>query len=151
MSTLPLTPDELLSTTRAVRKRLDLTRPVPRELLEECLALAQQAPSGSNSQPWHFLLVTDAAKRSALAEIYRVGFRRYALESLPPTGVDPARLAAWHRVRSSAQYLADHMHEVPVLVLPCVRGRTEGKIAEAQAATFGSIIPAAWSFMLAAR
>jgi nitroreductase len=151
VGTLPLTPDELLSTTRAVRKRLDLTRPVPRALLEECLVLAQQAPSGSNSQQWHFLLVTDSAKRTALAEIYRVGWREYAVESKPPAGADPSRLAAWHRVRASGQYLADHMHEVPVLVLPCIHGRTDGQPAESQAGTWGSIIPAAWSFMLAAR
>ncbi len=148
---IPLSPDELLSTTRAVRKRLDLTRPVPRAVLEECLALAQQAPSGSNSQRWHFVLVTDPAKKGALAEIYRVGFRQYVAESLPPTGVEPSRLAAWHRLRDSAQYLADHLHEVPVLVLPCITGRTDGQSAEAQAGTWGSILPAVWSFMLAAR
>jgi nitroreductase len=151
MGTLPLTPDELLSTTRAVRKRLDLTRPVPREVLEECLALAQQAPSGSNSQPWHFLMVTDPAKRAALAEIYRVGWRAYSASSHAPADADPSQRAVWQRVRASAQYLADHMHEVPVLVLPCIRGRTDGLPAASQAGVWASIIPAAWSFMLAAR
>jgi nitroreductase len=151
METLPLTPDELLSTTRAVRKRLDLTRPVPREVLEECLSLAQQAPSGSNSQQWHFLMVTDPAKRAALAEIYRVGWRAYSAASHMPAGADPSQRSAWQRVRASAQYLADHMHEVPVLVLPCIRGRTDGQPAASQAGTWASIIPAAWSFMLAAR
>jgi nitroreductase len=151
MDTLQLTPDELLSTTRAVRKRLDLTRPVPRAVLEECLTLAQQAPSGSNSQPWHFLMVTDPAKRAALADIYRVGWRSYAAASQAPTDADPARIAAWRRVRASAQYLADHMHEVPVHVHPSISGRTDGQPAAAQAGTWASIIPAAWSFMLAAR
>ena len=68
---LQLTPDELLSTTRAVRKRLDVSRPVEREVLEECLRLAQQAPTGSNQQHWSFLVVTDAATRAALADLYR--------------------------------------------------------------------------------
>src|SRR6478609_658590 len=68
---LELTPDELLSTTRAVRKRLDLERPVEREVLEECLQLAQQAPTASFSQNWHFVVVTDADKRAALGEIWR--------------------------------------------------------------------------------
>ena len=61
MTLLDLTPDELLSTTRAVRKRLDFERPVERELVDECLALAQQAPNGSNAEPWRFVVVTDAA------------------------------------------------------------------------------------------
>src|SRR5947209_2311494 len=78
MTTLSLTPDELLSTTRAVRKRLDFTRPVERAVLEECLTLAQQAPTGSNSQGWHFVVVADATKRAALAAIYRVGWDAYA-------------------------------------------------------------------------
>src|SRR5919206_3982880 len=68
---LDLTPDELLSTTRAVRKRLDLERPVEREVLEECLQLAQQAPTASYSQNWHFVVVTDAEKRAALGDLWR--------------------------------------------------------------------------------
>ena len=72
-----LTPDELLSTTRAVRRRLDLSRPVEREVLEECLRLAQQAPSGSNEQKWHFVVVTDSAKRAAVGELWREGGKRY--------------------------------------------------------------------------
>ena len=66
-----LTPEELLTTTRAVRKRLDLTKPVEREVIEVCLAIAQQAPAASNAQNWHFIVVTDADKRAALAELYR--------------------------------------------------------------------------------
>jgi nitroreductase len=151
MAALSLTPDELLSTTRAVRRRLDLTRPVERNVLEECLALAQQAPSGSNSQGWHFVVVTDPAKRAALAEIYRVGWRAYIGAISAQQAGDPARQATQQRVRASAQYLADHLHEVPVHVIPCIRGRTDGQPAAQQAGVWGSILPAVWSFMLAAR
>jgi nitroreductase len=73
MSAVELTNNELLSTTRAVRRRLDLTRPVKREVIEECIALAQQAPSGSNLQLLHFVVVTDPEKRAALAEVFRRG------------------------------------------------------------------------------
>jgi nitroreductase len=144
-----LTPDQLLSTTRSVRKRLDLTRPVEREVLEACLALAQQAPTGSNMQGWHFLVVTDAAKRAALGALYRKGW--YAYNARRAVAQTAARQATQTRVVSSAQYLADHMHEVPVLVIPCIAGRTEGKASVEQAGAWGSILPAVWSFMLAAR
>jgi nitroreductase len=152
MATLALTPDELLSTTRAVRKRLDLTRPVERSVLEECLTLAQQAPSGSNRQGWHFVVVTDPAKRAALAEIYRIGWRRYAASGTALSAIDdPVRRATQRRVTDSAQYLADHLHEVPVHVVPCIAGRTDGEPSSSQAGVWASIIPAVWSFMLAAR
>src|SRR5712691_8394112 len=101
---LELTPDELLSTTRAVRKRLDLTRPVEREVLEECLAIAQQAPTASNMQNWHFVVVTDPAKRAALAELYRKGWQAYRSRGTgAPTGFnDPKRAAQQARIRNSA-------------------------------------------------
>ena len=76
--TLPLTPDELLTTTRTVRKRLDLTRPVPLDLVRECLEIAVQAPSGSNAQSWHWVVVTDAAQRAAVGQVYRQQVLRYA-------------------------------------------------------------------------
>ena len=154
MPTLPLTPDELLSTTRAVRKRLDLTRPVEREVLEECLALAQQAPTGSNRQHWQFVVVTDPGRRAGLAELYRRGGEIYrANPSSPRHQVieDPVRRATLDRVLASADYLVEHMHAVPVLVVPCIAGRSEGLPVVAQAALWGSILPATWSFMLAAR
>jgi nitroreductase len=138
---LNLTPDELLSTTRAVRHRLDLERPVEREVLEECLALAQQAPSGSNRQPWAFVVVTEADKRAALAEL----FRRVADGYLDRSPVKSGRMVG------GVRHLADHLHEVPVHVIPCIRGRTDGAPGAAQAGVWGSILPAAWSFMLAAR
>jgi nitroreductase len=154
MPILPLSPDELLSTTRAVRKRLDLGRPVEREVLEECLALAQQAPTGSNRQDWQFLVVTDAAKRAGLADLYRRGADIMRNDPNSPRNKpyeDPAMRAAYERVRVSSDHLYDHMQDVPVLVVPCIAGRLDGLPASAQAGKWGSILPAMWSFMLAAR
>jgi nitroreductase len=154
MSQLNLTPDQLLATTRSVRKRLDLTRPVPMELIRECLELAVQAPTGGNSQTWQFVVVTDTEKRKCLGEIYLKGWQTY--RSMPPEAGqrlprDPARLATLSRIVDSADYLAEHMHEVPMLLLPCIVGRTDNAPVVAQAGVWGSILPAAWSFMLAAR
>ena len=142
-----LTPDELLATTRAVRKRLDLERPVERDVLEECLALAQQAPTGSYKQDWHFVVVTDPELRAELAELWRKGGEKY----LARLG-DPAEIPGMMgRVLGGVFHLVDHLHEVPVHVIPCIEGRTDGKGAFAQASRWGSIMPATWSFMLAAR
>ena len=154
LRTLNLSPDELLTTTRAVRRRLDLSRPVEREVIEECIAIAQQAPSGSNRQNWHFVVVTDSSKRAGLASLYRKGAEIYRshLAAVAAEGVDdPARNATEARVRASAMYLIEHIHEVPVHVIPCIEGRAEGLPMVAQAAQWCSIVPAAWSFMLAAR
>jgi nitroreductase len=65
--------DELLSTTRAVRKRLDLERPVHPQVILDCIALAQQAPTGTNAQSWRWVVVTEPATKAALAELYRGG------------------------------------------------------------------------------
>ena len=143
---LNLSADEVLSTTRAVRRRLDLTRPVEREVLEECLRLAQQAPSGSNAQGWHFVVVTDAQTRAGLAELWRRGAERYRT-FLGPGPFDPAQA----RIYETVWHLADHLHEVPVHVIPCIAGRIDGARGAVQAGKWASIIPAAWSFMLAAR
>jgi nitroreductase len=146
---------ELLTTTRSVRKRLDLTRPVPRPLIEECIEIALQAPTASNSQEWHFVVVTDAAKRAAIARYYKEALQGYlaTLEAGGPRWQAPGdpRAAQEALVHESAIYLADHMHEVPVHVIPCIEGRTENAPLVTQASLYGSIIPAAWSFMLAAR
>ena len=154
MPNLALTPDELLTTTRSVRKRLDLTRPVERAVIEECLAIAQQAPTGSNRQNWRFVVVTNAAKRATLGTLYRQGWEAYRASgggAGNTTFDDPARNATQQRVASSSRYLADHMGEVPVLVLPCIAERTENQSVQGQAGTWGSIVQAGWSFMLAAR
>jgi nitroreductase len=144
---LELTPDELLSTTRAVRRRLDLTRPVEREVLEECLRLAQQAPTASFAQNWHFVVVTDAGRRAALGELWRPVAESYVRRRAQAAAADPVLARRGGAVRD----LAAHRREVPVHVIPCVEGRTDGKPAAAQASRWASIIPAAWSFLLAAR
>ena len=158
MTTNPLlnmSPDELLSTTRSVRKRLDFSRPVEPELLNECLELAAQAPTGSNAQGWHFIVVTDPDKRAALGEMYRKGFEifygnREAAEANLPAD-DPEYVATTKRVIDSAEYLAEHMGEAPVMLIPCIDVRTDGLNAAIQASIWGSLLPAVWSFMLAAR
>lgn len=142
--------DELLATTRAVRKRLDLNRPVPRSVIEQCLELAVQAPTGSNSQSWRWVVVDDADKRRALADIYRKGADAY----LSQAGAAAAERGdkQTQRVFDSAVYLAEHLHEVPVHVIPCVQGRPPENVPPALlAGLFGSIFPAVWSFQLALR
>lgn len=150
MTSLDLSPDALLSTTRSVRLRLNLERPVERELVEECLDLAQQAPTGGNQQNWSFVVVTDPDKRRALGTLYKQGWDAYRHEIATRAGVGAPSQSSL-RVYRSAQYLADHMGEVPVLVIPCIGARMEGAPVDVQAAVWGSILPAAWSFMLAAR
>jgi nitroreductase len=148
MARLDLTPDELLSTTRAVRRRLDLERPVETELLDECLRLAQQAPTASYSQNWHFVVVTDAERRAAIADLGRRGGAAYLERRREAAAAAGGQMA---RIVDAVTYLATHLHEVPVHVIPCVEGRTESAPAPMQAARWGSIFPAAWSFCLAAR
>src|SRR4051794_27025835 len=116
---LELTPDELLSTTRAVRKRLDLERPVERSVLEECVDLAFQAPTGSNRQGWHFVFVTDPEKRRRLADLYGASFDRYIDTPGPEYAAGDSRGERRDFVRSSAIYLREHFHEVPVMLVPC--------------------------------
>ena len=145
--------DHLLTTTRSVRKRLDFTRPVPDDVVARCIEIAYQAPTGSNAQGWHFLVVRDAAKRRGLADLYRKAFQAYADNpALHPTyDASDLRAAQMPRVLDSATYLAERMHEAPVHVIPCIEGRVEHAGVIGQASTYGSILPAAWSFMLAAR
>jgi len=145
------TVDHLLSTTRAVRKRLDLHRPVEPEVIEECLRLAVQAPTGSNSQGWRWIVVTDAEKRAGLADIYRKGFYPYR-EMQTAAANDTAIGEQMMRVADSADYLAEHFHEVPVHVIPCIGGRElAGSGNVGAAGIYGSIFPAVWSFQLALR
>jgi nitroreductase len=138
--------DLLLSTTRSVRKRLDIDRPVPRSLIVECLRLAVQAPTASNAQRWRWVVVTDPSLRAGLASIYSSGGRGY-LAAAAQNEMD----VQTRRVYESALLLCDVLEEVPVHVIPCIEGRAEGQPSAAAAAMYGSIIPAAWSFMLALR
>ena len=144
------TTDALLSTTRSVRKRLDLQKPVPRQVILDCIALSQQAPTGSNSQDWRWLVVTDADKRRALAELYY----RNASAYLAPTNQESVTGgdAQTSRVIDSARYLMDHLHEVPVHVIPCIEVKNRKDASpEHWASVMGSIYPAVWSFNLALR
>lgn len=143
--------DHLLTSTRSVRKRLDFSRPVPREVIEKCLEIALQAPTGGNQQNWHFVVVTDAAKRKALADLYRRGWEIYTKMERPPMAADDPRTSQLPRVVDSAQYLTDHFHEAPAMIIPCVEGRVEQLPQFVQASTYGSILPAVWSLMLALR
>lgn len=140
--------DHLLTTTRSVRRRLDLSRQVPKEILLDCVRIAQQAPTGSNLQGWRFVVVQDAAKRKALAEIYRrsIEQHRAALPDLYSPDDPQTR-----RVYDSAEFLVDVMDQVPTLVLPCIKGRPEGLPNAYASVLYASICPAVWSFMLALR
>jgi nitroreductase len=149
------TVDELLTTTRTVRRRLDLERPVEPDVIRECLEIAVQAPTGGNSQGWHFMVVTEAEKKARIGELYRESFQIYARERAEqplPTGRDSeADQAQRGRVAKSAVFLANRMGEVPVMIIPCIHGRAENLGVLAQAGLYGSILPAAWSLMLALR
>jgi nitroreductase len=138
--------DHLLATTRAVRKRLDLDRPVEPELILECLRLAVQAPTGSNSQGWRWIVVSDPEKKRALKELYG-GMGGDYLKAAAASAMDPQT----KRVYESAVYLLDILDRVPVHVIPCVEGRVAGDNTLGAASLYGSILPAVWSFMLAAR
>jgi nitroreductase len=145
---LPRDIDAVLTTTRAVRKRLDLERPVERTVVEECLRLAFQAPNGSNGQDWGWVVVDDPETRRALAELYRQGMRDHITRdrSGEPAGAPPDP-----RMSASVQYLADHLEQVPVLVVPTIAQRYGGATTFQQASRWGSILPAVWSFQLALR
>lgn len=156
MATLSLSADDVLSTTRAVRKRLDFDRPVEDAVLRECLEIALQAPSGSNAQGWHFVVVTDPDKKRAIGDLYRQAFDIYeGMDGVNAAtvyqGDDEERQAQQQRVMGSARYLAERMGEVPAMLVPCIHGRVDGQPNVAAAAQYASILPAVWSFMLAAR
>jgi nitroreductase len=143
--------DRLLTTTRSVRKRLDYSRPVAPELIQECIDIAIQAPTGSNQQGWSFVVVTDPAKKKALADLYRKGFELYAQMPREERPAEDLRTQQMPRVVDSAMYLAQTMDQAPVFLIPCIEGRFEELPQFAQASMYGSILPAVWSFMLAAR
>ena len=147
---LPLTPDELLTTTRAVRKRLDLSRPVERALIEECIEIALQAPSGSNRQAWQWIPVDDPATKTAIAEQYRAVFDSFESRSGGYAAGD-TRAERKDAVNASAVHLRDHLHEVPVLLVVYQEGRIEELPLGSHPGFWGSVVPAIWSFMLALR
>ena len=143
--------DRLLSTTRAVRKRLDLEKPVPDAVLRECLELTLQAPTGSNKQGWRWIVVKDAGKRAALADLYRAGAGNYLKEG--EKLAEASGEAQNSRVFSSADYLAERLQDVPVHVIPCIRvdHLPADPPRRVWPGLMGSIMPAVWSFQLALR
>ena len=155
MALLELGPDELLSTTRAVRKRLDFTKPVPDDLVRECVAMALQAPSGGNEIAMRFVVVRDRAMVAAIADVYAQCWDMYTASPGFAGKIkrDTTELQAQQsRVADSATYLSQHMAECPVLVIGCYTSRRVEGVPAAQAASaLGNILPAMWSFMLAAR
>jgi nitroreductase len=154
MTLLDLSADEVLNTTRAVRKRLDFSRPVEDDVIRECVATAMQAPSGSNFLTMQFVVVKDPEKRQAIGEIYRKGFDIYRTLPMYAGAIvkdTDAEQAQQHRVTDSAEYLAEHMGDAPALVIGCTLGRLDGAPAMMSASVMGNILPGMWSFMLAAR
>lgn len=156
--------DKLLTTTRSIRRRLDLSRPVPPELIEECLEVAVQSPSATNTQKWRFMVIRDAEKRAGIARLYKQAFESYWEQAddttygttgpvSTPEGArgKPPPYNSLQRMIDSAVYLVDHLHEVPVHVLFCIEDQVRDVPLFDQATAYGSILPAAWSFMLAAR
>jgi nitroreductase len=147
---LGLSADEVLTTTRAVRKRIDFDRSVPREVVLECVEIAQQAPTGSNTQGWRWMFIDDPEKKAAIADLYRKNFYPYV-------GMDgdgalvSSGSARGDRIRDSAIYMARRLHEIPLMAIPCHTGRIDGADTFGQASTWGSILPAVWSFLLALR
>jgi len=148
-----LTVDQVLTTTRSVRKRLDFTRAVERNIIEECLAAAQQAPNGGNLQTWGFVVITDRDKRTALANLYRKGYDTFVSSPIAAAmGYgNPGASAAQRRLMASIDYLVENLDKAPVFVISCIAPRTEGFPTALQHALYGSVMPATWSFMLAAR
>ena len=148
--TLNLSVDEVLTTTRSVRKRLDFDKPVGREVLMECLDLALQAPTGSNSQGWQWVFVEDAEKKKAIGDIYLANARGYLSAPGAEYADGDTRGERMGKVRDSATYLAEHMHEAPVLMIPCIQGR-EDQTPLGGVSFWASLFPAVWSFCLALR
>ncbi|WP_420452705.1 nitroreductase family protein [Ilumatobacter sp.] len=156
MALLDLSTDELLTTTRAVRKRLDLDRPVSDEDIRDCVEIAMQSPSGSNQMTMQFVVVRDEAKRRAIGEIYSTCFGIYReMDGVYAGSIakeSPEEQAQQDRVTSSAEHLAETMGQAPALIIACSKGgRVDGAPAMAAASSMGNVLPAMWSFMLAAR
>jgi nitroreductase len=148
---LNLSADEVLLTTRSVRKRLDFDRPVERELIDECLEISLQAPTGSNMQGWHFVMIDEQKKKDAIAKIYHDAFMLYYSLPKPEYAEGDVRRESMPKVGDSALFLAKNMQRAPYLMIPVIQGRAENAGGAMAASLYGSILPAAWSFMLALR
>ena len=149
---LNLSADDVLSTTRSVRKRLDFDQPVDRAVIEECLDIALQAPTGSNRQGWQWVVIEDQAKKQALADIYARNFTLYAKSPARANfSSDDIRGQRQEKVLDSATYLAENFQRAPFMLIPCIEGNLDGAPLAAGASAWGSLLPAVWSFMLALR
>jgi nitroreductase len=149
---LNLTADEVLTTTRSVRKRLDFDKPVPKEVVLECLDIALQAPTGSNSQGWQWLIIEDPAKKKAVADVYKRNFDVYSQNPRSAQYQEgDLRYEQREKISESARHLTDNFHRCPYLLIPCITGRLDGASVFQGASAWGSLLPAVWSFMLAAR
>lgn len=151
MTFLNLSADEVLTTTRSVRKRLDFDRPVERSVIEDCLNIAMQAPTGSNMQGWQWVIVEDADKKKAIADVYRAGWDKYSKFEGPAYGEGDTRGERQGKVVDSATYLAENLERAPLFLIPCLQGRLDNLPVVGGAGMWGSLLPAVWSFMLAAR
>lgn len=148
---LNLSANDVLTTTRSVRKRLDFDRPVERSTVLECIEVALQAPTGSNAQGWQWMVIGDEEKKVALRDMYLEHFTAYTSQPGREYEEGDTRADRREHVRSSAEYLAENFHLAPYLVIPLIEGRVEGANAFQQASVWGSILPAVWSFMMALR
>ena len=150
MSTASRDVFEVLETTRSVRRRLDYDRPVPRALIERCIEAAVQAPTGLDREAWRFLVLTDEAPKARVAELYREGMAGIATrlrDRLPPDMGDRPLPSE----RPTYVGLAENLHRMPALILVCSEGRPAADDTAMQVAFYGSVLPAAWSLMLALR
>ena len=150
---LELSPDQLLTTTRTVRRRLDFERPVPRKLIQECLEIAFQAPNGGNLNSWRWIVIDDRGLIEQAARIYNQGLDDF-IASFDEKGYPGASVPGADRIGVSTEHLRRHFHRCPALLLPLIPGRTDQGSTSTlfwQASQWGSVIQAVWSFMLALR
>ncbi len=143
--------DHLLTTTRAVRKRLDLTRPVPRQTILDCIRVSTQSPAGGNYQKWRWMVVDDPDKKLVIAEAYRRTYAPYIAAQKQAVGEKDPGNSTIDKIMSSSDYLAEILEQVPALVIPCALGHPDQDGSGDNQGWWGSCIPAVWSYMLAAR
>ncbi len=152
---LNLSADDVLTTTRAVRKRLDLTRRVDPADIRECLDIATQAPTGSNRQNWHFVVLTEPDVIARMGDLYVRAIAATKEQVAVLTRIDPSDPDTYEaqnqRVTSSAEHLFGVIGQVPGMLIPCITGRVSDGSGTRVLSHLGSILPATWSFMLAAR
>ncbi len=136
--------DWALSTTRSVRRRIDWERPIEPEVIEAAIDVATQAPTGVQAESWRFLVLTEPEPKQAVATLYRSAFDRYV----------SARTQAQAEVaapRPAQAQLAERLAEMPALILVCAEGAPASDLTALQVGFYGSVLPAAWSLMVALR